>query len=100
SLSAAAINHATRVAQNNIFLARTERLKNPRARNRGGAGAVEHDTAVGDFTFGDKARVDQCRSGNNRGAMLVVMEYRDLHFLFQTLFDHKALGRGHVLEIY
>ena len=49
--------------------------------------------------FGQVAGVDQAGRGDDRGAVLVVVEDRDVHPLAQRLLDDEAVGRGDVLEV-
>ena len=44
-------------------------------------------------------RVDQAGGGDDRGAVLVVVEHRDVHQLAQPLLDDEALRRLDVLEV-
>src|SRR5208283_34027 len=70
-----------------------------RARNSRSSAAVEYDTYVLD-RFADYLQgIQQRRSRNNCRAMLVVMEYRNLHPLFQGLFDVEALRRLDILQV-
>ena len=48
---------------------------------------------------GQVAGVDQAGGGDDRGAVLVVVEDRDVHPLAQRLLDDEAVGRGDVLEV-
>src|SRR3546814_9785079 len=43
--------------------------------------------------------VDQPGGGDDRGAMLVVMEHRNVHAFFQRGFDDEAIGRGDIFEV-
>ena len=52
-----------------------------------------------DVAAGQVQRVDQPGGGDDRGAVLVVMEDRDVHQLAQPLLDDEALRRLDVLEI-
>ena len=54
---------------------------------------------VFDVAAGELQRVDQAGGGDDRGAVLVVMEDRDVHQLAQPLLDDEAVGRLDVLEI-
>ena len=65
----------------------------------GGAGAVADEFGRLDVAAGEVQRVDQAGGGNDRGAVLVVMEYRNVHQLAQPLLDDEAFGRLDVLEI-
>ena len=42
---------------------------------------------------------DQPGGGDDRGAVLVVMEHRDVHELAQPILDHEAIWRLDVLEV-
>src|SRR3546814_14379300 len=44
--------------------------------------------------------VDQPGGGDDRGAMLVVMEHRNVHAVLQRGFDAEAIGRGDNLQVY
>ena len=48
---------------------------------------------------GEVQRVDQAGGGDDRGAVLVVVEDRDVHQLAQALLDDEAVRRLDVLEI-
>ena len=69
------------------------------AGDAGRAGAVDHHPRGLDVASGDVERVDQPGGGDDRRAVLVVMEYRDLHQLAQTGLDDEAFGRLDVLEV-
>ena len=69
------------------------------AGDRRGAGAVHDHLDVGKLAVGEEAGVDQSRGGDDRGAVLVVVEHRDVHPLAQRLLDDEAVGRGDVLEV-
>ena len=70
-----------------------------RGRDRGGAGAREHDRDLADVLADDLERVEQRGAGDDRGAVLVVVEDRDLHRLPQRLLDVEAVRRLDVLEV-
>ena len=67
--------------------------------DRGGAGAGEHDADLVDFLAGDLERVEQRRAGDDRGAVLIVVEDRNLQRLPERLFDVEAVRRLDVLEV-
>ena len=54
---------------------------------------------LSELAAGQVAGVDQARRGDDRGAVLVVVEDGDVHPLAQRLLDHEAVGRGNVLEV-
>ena len=54
---------------------------------------------VFDVAAGELQRVDQAGGGDDRGAVLVVVEDRDVHQLAQPALDDEAVRRVDVLEI-
>src|SRR5690606_520264 len=64
-----------------------------------GARAGADDLDVADVLVHDLERVQQPRANDDGGAVLIVMEYRNLHALAQLLLDIEALGRLDVLKV-
>src|SRR5690606_32925562 len=64
---------------------------------RAGAGGGEPD--VLDLLAGDLQRVDHRGTDDDRGAVLVVVEHRDLQPFAQLALDDKAVRRLDVLEV-
>ena len=52
-----------------------------------------------ELAAGEVAGVDQAGGGDDRGAVLVVVEDRDVHPLAQRLLDDEAVWRGDILEV-
>ncbi len=52
-----------------------------------------------DFFADELKRIKQRRAGNDRGAVLIVMEDRDLHGLLQPFFDMETFGRLDIFEV-
>jgi hypothetical protein len=48
---------------------------------------------------GQVERIDQPGHGDDRGAMLVVMEHRNVHLFAQAAFDDEAVRRLDVLKV-
>ena len=69
------------------------------AGERGGAGARTHELDLVEFLAHHAQAVQYRRADDDRGAVLVVVEDRDLHALPAQLFDDEALGGLDVLEI-
>ncbi len=69
------------------------------AGDRRRARAIADELELLDVALGDCERIDQGRGGDDGGAMLVVMEDRNVHELAQALLDDEAVGRLDVLEI-
>ena len=76
-----------------------DRLEQFEAGDAGGAGAVADQLGVVDLAAGQIERVEQAGGGDDRGAVLVVMEHRDVQQLAQALLDDEAFRRLDVFEI-
>jgi len=66
---------------------------------RRGARASKDDLDVRELFVGDVHRVQQRGAGDDRGAVLVVVEYRDVHLLAQPALDLETLRGGDVLDV-
>ncbi len=75
------------------------RFEQLQAGDAGGAGAVADDLGVLDFASGQIERIEQACGRDDRGAVLVVVEHRNVHQLAQPLLDDEALRRLDVLEV-
>jgi hypothetical protein len=84
-----------------MFSARTPMaLAQLDAGDGGGARAVHHQLDVGlSLRPVRSAGIDQAGGADDGGAVLVVMEDRDVHQLAQALLDDEALRRLDVLEV-
>ncbi len=69
------------------------------ARDGRGARAGAHELHLADVLADDLEAVEDRRRGDDRRAVLVVVEHRNLHPLAQLLLDVEALGRLDVLEV-
>ena len=69
------------------------------ARDRRGARAGAHELHLADVLADDLEAVQHRRRRDDRGAVLVVVEHRDLHALAQLLLDVEAFRRLDVLEV-
>ncbi|MNT53793.1 hypothetical protein D3C72_1909000 [compost metagenome] len=69
------------------------------AGERGGAGAGGDDLDVFDLLAGQFQAIEDGGGDDDRGAVLVVMEDRDVHLVAQLLLDLEAFRRLDVLEI-
>ncbi len=63
------------------------------------ADAGHHDLHVLDPLAHDLERVDKCREGHDRGAVLVVVEHRDVECLLEPALDLEAAWGRDVLEV-
>ena len=75
------------------------RLEQFDAGDAGGTGAVDHQLGVAQFAAGEVAGVDQPGGGDDRGAVLVIVEHRDIHQLAQPLLDDEAFRRLDVFQV-
>ena len=69
------------------------------AGDAGGAGAIDDELAGLEVAAGQLQRVDQAGGGDDRRAVLVVVEDRDVEQLLQPLLDDEAVGRLDILEV-
>src|SRR5262249_57834398 len=98
-LGAALIDDALGVAENHVVRGEPGRFEQFEAGDAGGASAVAYHLGRFYVAPGQIERIDQSGRRDDRGAMLVVMEYRDVEQLAQSLLDDKAFRRPDVLEI-
>ena len=63
------------------------------------AAAVDDRFALAQGFAGDLGGVDQCGRDHNGGAVLIVVEDRNIAALFQLLLDLKAAGRSNILQV-
>ena len=76
-----------------------ERLEQLGAGDAARARAVHDKLGLLDVAAGQMQRVDQARRRDDRGAVLVVVEHRDVEQLLQPLLDDEALRRLDVFEV-
>ena len=69
------------------------------AGDAGGAGAVADELGRLDVAAGEIERVDQAGGGDDGGAVLIVVEDRDVEQFAQPLLDDEAFRRLDVLEV-
>ena len=62
-------------------------------------GAVHNDFDFIDLLAGDFESSQKSSQGSNGGAMLVIMEYRDIHDFLQFVFNVIAFRRGNIFQI-
>ena len=86
-----------RVAHDDVAHART--LEQRGDGDPGGAGARDHDTQVGQRPTDDRGGVEQPGEHDDRGAVLVVVEHRDVEALLEPGLDVEAARRRDVLEV-
>ena len=76
-----------------------ERFEELAGGDRAGSRAVDDDFNLFFPLASDFKRVEQGRAGNDRSAVLVVMEDGDIEFFDQALFDLEAFGRFDVFQV-
>ena len=82
-----------------VFPFDAERAVETRTGHARRARAHDHHDRVLNPAARQLAGVEQRRAGNDGRAVLVVVENRDVHFLFQRLLDDEALGGLDVLKV-
>ena len=87
------------VAHDDIIVRHAHALDQLSAGNRRSASAVANDRNVLQRLSGERTRVDQPGGGDDRRAMLIIMKDRDVHPLFQCLFNDEAIGCGNIFQI-
>ena len=99
AFGAALVDHALGVAEDQVLVLEADRFEQLQAGDAGGAGAVADDLGVFDFAPGQIERIEQAGGRDDRGAVLIVMEHRNVHQFAQPLLDDEALRRLDVLEV-
>ena len=99
ALLAPAIDHPGVVDRDAVFRPRAHRLDQFEGGDARRAGAAQHQLDVLQLAAGDLAGVDQAGAGDDRRAVLVVVEHRDVEQVLQLGLDAEALGALDVLEI-
>ena len=99
AVGAALIDHALGVAEDQVFVLEADGFEQLQAGDAGGAGAVADELGVLDLAAGQVERIEQAGGRDDRGAVLVVMEHRDVEQFAQPLLDDEALRRLDVLEV-
>ncbi len=93
------MHHPLAVGDQYVLAPQAEAHQQVEAGDRRGSGPGTHQFRLGDV-LADKAQPVQHRGGgDDRGAVLVVVEHRDLQPVPQLALDVEALGRLDVLEI-
>jgi hypothetical protein len=99
ALGAAFVDHALGVAEDDVLVAEAQRLDQLQAGDAGRARAVADELRVLDRHARDVKRVQDAGRNDDGGAVLIVMEHRDVHDLAQPLLDHEAFRGLDVLQI-
>jgi hypothetical protein len=98
-IGAAAVDDALGVDQGDVIAVEAQADEELDAGDGPGAGARDHQLDGGERLAGEIRGVEQPGAGDDRGAVLVIVEHRDAHPLAQLFFDLEAGGGGDVLEV-
>ena len=93
------MHHPLGVDENDVFLRQTEAVHQMQGGQRRRAGAEADQFRGADVASGQLQGVDQAGGGDDGGAVLVVMEHRDVHLLLQGVLDDEALRGLDVFQI-
>ncbi|MNZ97461.1 hypothetical protein D3C78_1166990 [compost metagenome] len=96
---AAGVDHALAVDHENILDLRAKADQQLHARGRRGTGAEADDLRLLQLLADDFQGVEHAGRGDDGGAVLVVMEYRNVALLDQRTLDLEALGRLDVFQV-
>jgi hypothetical protein len=99
AIGTAFVDDALGVAKNEVLRAEADGAQQLKASDAGRAGAIANDFSVFDFAARQFQRVDQAGGSDNCGAVLVVMEHRNVEQLTQLLLDNETLRRLDVFEV-
>ena len=99
ALGAAFVDHALGVAEDQVLGAETDGAQKLETGDAGGAGAVAHHLGGFDLAAGELERIDQAGRGDDGGAVLIVMEDRNVEQFAQLLLDDEAFRRLDVFQI-
>ena len=92
-------NHALGVAQDHVLRPHAHGLHQLGTGNGSRTRAIDDKFGCLQIAPGQMAGIDQAGGGDNGRAMLVIMEYRNIHQFAQALFNHKAFRRLDVFQI-
>ena len=99
AVGAAAPDDALGVAQDDVGGLEADRLDEIEAGDARRARAVADQARRLDVAAGQLHRIDHAGRGDDRGAVLIVVEDGNVHQFAQALLDDEALGRLDVLQI-
>ena len=96
---AAFINRPLGIADDDVLLLHAQIHKHIQTRHTRRARARGDHAHLGDVLVLQAQCVDERRRGNNRGAVLVVVENRDVHPLLEAVFNFKTFRRLDVFQV-
>ncbi len=98
-LFAARINHSGAVDHAHIFLLQAHAYQQIYTGNTGSTSARNHQLHLGKFFFDYAQTIVNGRSCHNCSAVLIVVEYRNLHALAQFFLHHKTFRCFDIFKI-
>ncbi|MPL75487.1 hypothetical protein SDC9_21311 [bioreactor metagenome] len=98
-LGAAFVDEAVDVAQPDVLALHAELQQHVQAGDAGGAAAGRDDLDLVEFLARDPQCVRHRGADHDRGAVLVIVEHRDVHPLAADLLDDETVGGLDVLEV-
>src|SRR3954449_2557156 len=99
ALGAALVDDTFGVAQDYVVRPHPHGFQKFYAGNRGRARSIDHKLGLAQRPSGQVTRVDQARCRDDRRAVLIVVEDRDIHEFAQTLLDDEAFRRLDVFQV-
>ena len=99
AFSATLIDHALAITHDYIAMRYAHCFDQFRACNRGSACAITNNLHILKVAPGKPAGIDEPGRRDDCGAMLVIMENRDVHLFAQRLLDHKAVRCRDIFQI-
>ena len=96
---AALVDHAVLVDDNDIVVRHADALDQLQNRQSRGAGPHQADFQVAELAAGNIAGVQKRRRRDDRRAVLVVMEDRNIQLFTKLALDLETLGRADILKI-
>ena len=99
AFGATLINHALRVTNDAVVVTRAHAFQQFDTGNSRSARAVQNDLNVFDLFARDMQRVQQACRTDNRSAVLVIVEDRNIHLFLQALFDDETFRRLDVFKV-
>jgi len=93
------VDDAFGIAEDEIFGAKADSAKKLKTGNPSSAGAIANELGGRDFAAGKFQRVDQAGGGDDRRAVLIVMENRHVEQFAELLLDDETFRRLDILQI-
>ncbi|VGP32250.1 hypothetical protein SB00610_01831 [Klebsiella quasipneumoniae subsp. similipneumoniae] len=93
------IDNAFRIADHDVVLLHPQRHQQVHAGNCRRPGAGDHHPHVGQILLNDAQAVEDRRGADDRRAVLIVVENRNIHPLAQLLLNVETLRRFNIFEV-